>query len=119
LIDAAQSVRQGVPPAEKKQLHYRRLENIPDQHLPAATPIDVMSVDVAGLDLQVLRSHDRTRYRPRLLLVERLDLPFPDMLQDELYLYLKALQYEPYARTVNTLFFQDRSVDAPAPSQHD
>lgn len=116
---AAQSVRQGVPLVEKKQLRSRRLEDILDQHLPAATPIDVMSVDVEGLDLQVLKSNDWTRYRPRLLLVERLDLPFPDLLEDELYLYLKEQQYELYARTVNTLFFQDRSVDATAASQRD
>jgi FkbM family methyltransferase len=116
---AQESLRQGVPLVEKKQLRSRRLEDILDQHLPAATPIDVMSVDVEGLDLQVLKSNDWTRYRPRLLLVERLDLPFPDLLEDELYLYLKEQQYELYARTVNTLFFQDRSVDATAASQHD
>ena len=116
---AAQSVRQGVPLVEKKQLHSRRLEDVLDQHLPAATSIDVMSVDVEGLDLQVLKSNDWTRYRPRLLLVERLDLPFPDLLEDELYRYLKEQQYELYARTVNTLFFQDRSVDAAAVSQRD
>jgi FkbM family methyltransferase len=115
---AAESVRQGVQLVEKKQLHSRRLEDILDQHLPAATTIDVMSVDVEGLDLQVLKSNDWSRYRPRFLLVERLDLAFPALLEDELYLYLKAQHYELYAKTVNTLFFQDRSLDEPAAPQH-
>lgn len=113
---AAASIRQGAPLREKKQLHTRRLEDILDQHLPPATPIDVMSVDVEGLDLQVLRSNDWNRYRPRFLLVERLDLPFSALLQDELYLYLKARGYELYAKTVNTLFFQDCNADERAAS---
>lgn len=108
---AAESIRQGVPLREKRQLHSRRLDDILDQHLPPATLIDVMSVDVEGLDLQVLKSNDWKRYRPRFLLVERLGLPFSALLQDELYLYLQAQGYEFYAKTVNTLFFQDRNSD--------
>lgn len=114
---AAASIRQGVQLVEKKQLHSRRLEDVLAQHLPAATPIDVMSVDVEGLDLQVLKSNNWARYRPRFLLVERLDLPFPALLDDDLYLYLKAQHYELYAKTVNTLFFQDCTLDGPAASQ--
>ncbi len=111
---AEQSLRQGVSLVAKQQVRSRRLDEILDQHLPAATSIDVMSVDVEGLDLQVLKSNDWTRYRPRFLLVERLDLPLSALLEDELYLYLKARQYELYAKTVNTLFFEDCSGDATA-----
>lgn len=48
----------------------RRLDSILREHLPAGTAIDFMSVDVEGLDLEVLRSNDWDAYRPKTLLVE-------------------------------------------------
>ncbi len=46
------------------------LKQILDEHLPAGTTIDFLTVDVEGMDLDVLLSNDWSRYRPRFILVE-------------------------------------------------
>jgi FkbM family methyltransferase len=110
---AEESLRSGVQLLEKRPIEARRLDQILDDHLPSATPIDVMSVDVEGLDLEVLKSNNWAKYRPRLLLVERLGLSFADLLEDELYRYLESRDYELFAKTVNTVFFRDGRSDEP------
>lgn len=57
---------------ETKTLKIRSLKNVLDQFLPPLQKIDFMSIDVEGLDLEVLQSNDWTRYRPKILLVEML-----------------------------------------------
>jgi FkbM family methyltransferase len=113
-LQAKESVQRGVKLIDKQRLETRRLEQVLDQYLPRATAIDMMSVDVEGLDLQVLKSNNWAKYRPAILLVERLGLSFPALLQNELYLYLTSQGYDLYAKTVNTVFFRDaRSNAAP------
>jgi FkbM family methyltransferase len=51
--------------------------------------IDLMSVDCEGLDLQVLRSNDFARYRPRVLIVEDHD----ESADSALARYCHALDY--------------------------
>jgi FkbM family methyltransferase len=109
---AEDAMREGARLIEQRRIDARPLKALLAQHLVGETTIDVMSVDVEGFDLQVLRSNDWTRYRPTLLLVERLGVRFPALLEDELYLYLKQQGYELYAKTVNTVFFRDRRSDA-------
>ena len=41
-----------------------------DQYLPAKTEIDLLTIDVEGLDYEVLRSNDWSRYSPEFILVE-------------------------------------------------
>jgi FkbM family methyltransferase len=41
-----------------------RLDEILNKHLPKNQPIDFMSVDVEGLDLEVLKSNNWEKYRP-------------------------------------------------------
>jgi FkbM family methyltransferase len=56
--------------AERRMVLTQRLDTLLDQHLPAGRRIDLLSIDVEGLDLQVLSSNDWERYRPRVVLVE-------------------------------------------------
>lgn len=46
------------------------LAKILQDHLPANTTIDFMSVDCEGHDAEVLRSNDWTRFKPQVILVE-------------------------------------------------
>jgi hypothetical protein len=48
----------------------RTLDSVLREHLPAGTQIDLLSVDVEGHDLNVLRSLDLDTYRPKLIVVE-------------------------------------------------
>ncbi len=54
----------------KEMLPCVPLTSILEKHLPANTEIDLLDIDVEGLDLQVLKSNDWSKYRPRVVLVE-------------------------------------------------
>ncbi len=47
-----------------------RLETILDTNIEPGTHIDFMSVDVEGMDLEVLQSSNWSKYRPRIVCVE-------------------------------------------------
>lgn len=55
---------------QRKIMPSRRLDDILAEHMPAGTTLDLLSVDVEGADLDVLRSHDWARHQPRALVVE-------------------------------------------------
>jgi FkbM family methyltransferase len=52
----------------------RRLSGLIDQHFPD-TPVDFLSVDTEGHELQVLSSLDLSRHRPRLIVLESIRSP--------------------------------------------
>lgn len=81
------------------------LEQILDTYLPENIEIDFLSVDVEGLDFQVLKSNNWSKYRPKVILVESLDFSFSNLANSEVYEFLVAKGYHLFAKTVNTLFF--------------
>lgn len=56
--------------SEKREVKIDKLENILNQHLPENKNIDVLSVDVEGIDLEVLKSNNWNKYRPTVICVE-------------------------------------------------
>lgn len=94
---------------EKRKVFTYPLKEILDKYLKGGEKIDFMSIDVEGLDFEVIESNDWEKYRPSLLLVEELEkytlaeLP----LKSNLYKFLVANKYELVAKTFNTLFFKD------------
>ncbi len=86
------------------------LAELLDQHLPDAVAIDFLAVDAEGTDLDVLRSNDWTKYRPRLLLVEclagMLDTAEAD---DDVAAFLRSQGYRPVAKTGRTVIFAEPS----------
>lgn len=66
--------------------------------------IDFISIDTEGVDIQVIKSCDWNKYRPKYLLVEALDvLKITDAMQAPVVLYLAEYGYELIAKTVNSL----------------
>lgn len=85
----------------------QRLEQVLDEYLPNHTTVDFMSVDVEGLDLQVLRSNNWDRYRPRYVLVEALESSIENLASDATYKFMRDRGYNLLAKTLNTLIFMD------------
>ena len=86
-----------------------RLSDVLDRHLPPNQKIDFLTIDVEGLDLQVLRSNVWSRYRPSYVLVEALGMRDVDqVINSELHAYMVAKGYSLFAKCINTLFFIDR-----------
>ncbi|MGI0480785.1 FkbM family methyltransferase [Geminocystis sp. CENA526] len=93
---------------DQTEIQTYKLSEILDKYLPPNQSIDFLSIDVEGLDLEVLKSNNWEKYRPKLILVEDLSrLSLKQMQNSEVFCFLDKLDYEIYAKTVNTLFFID------------
>lgn len=88
------------------KLDTKSLHSILDEYLPPNTPIDFMSIDVEGMDLEVLRSNNWSKYRPEIVLVEILDMSLSDIKSSDTNKFMESCGYEIYAKTVNTVFFK-------------
>lgn len=78
-----------------------------DQYVPVNIGIDLLTVDVEGLDYDVLRSNDWSRYSPEFILVECMDaLTLEDVSSDPVAQLLSGQNYSMIARTMNTILFR-------------
>ena len=93
----------------EKEMETSTLEEIFKKYLPYSQEIDFMSIDVEGLDLQVLKSNNWKQFRPKFVLVEILGSSIKDIANSKEYKYLSEFEYEIFAKTVNTVIF--RRVD--------
>lgn len=57
------------------------------------TSIDLLCIDVEGHDLQVLKSIDLKKYRPKLIVIEMHGFTFENIQENEIYCHLKANNY--------------------------
>jgi FkbM family methyltransferase len=79
-----------------------------DRHLPRGQAIDFLSVDAEGYDLQVLRSGDWERFRPRYLLAESVGATLAGLDADPQRRFLDTVGYAPFAKTVHTVIYRDQ-----------
>ncbi|MFL5729963.1 MAG: FkbM family methyltransferase [Cytophagaceae bacterium] len=82
-----------------------RLEEILNKHLPAGQIIDFLSIDVEGLDMEVLLSNNWSKYRPRVVIIEYLRTSLEGLLKSKLHEFMKQQNYVLFSRTVNSVFF--------------
>ncbi len=65
-----------------------------------------MSVDVEGFDYEVIASNNWQRFRPKLVLVEMLGVPYGQAVAEQPTGRLLAqADYSPVAKTYNTVMF--------------
>lgn len=84
----------------------RTLSDVLAEYLPRGQSIDFMSIDVEGLDLEVLKSNDWHRFRPRVLLVEARALSIDGFETDPTLKFARSVGYDAVAKTVNTVIFR-------------
>lgn len=90
----------------EKDMETSTLEKILEKYLPSGQEIDFMSIDVEGLDLQVLKSNNWKQFRPKFVLVEVLGCSISEIANSKEYKYLAGFGYEIFAKTVNTVIFR-------------
>ena len=83
-----------------------RLDTLLDRHVPAGTAIDLLTVDVEGLDLEVLESNDWKRFRPEYVMAEALGFELEQAVVAPLPAFMASVGYRLVAKTMNTLFFR-------------
>lgn len=91
-----------------KKIETTTLEEVLDSKLEKNQVIDFMSVDVEGLDFDVIKSLNFDKYLPRILLVEMLGSSISALNDDECYNFLLKKGYWLYAKTINTFIFKSK-----------
>lgn len=90
------------------------LKEILDKNLPADMRLDFFDVDVEGFDLEVLKSNDWVRYRPKVVVTETDSSIKNDILSD-ITLFLETVDYRLVGKSVingnlGNLFFLDNKL---------
>lgn len=69
--------------------------------------IEFLSIDVEGLDIEVLESNDWDKYRPKIILVEELKTDIQSIIKSSIvHKYMIEKNYKLLYRTVNTSFYE-------------
>lgn len=91
-----------------KQLTTRTLAEVLEESLPTAarkSGIDFLSVDVEGLDLDVLKSNDWSRFRPRAVVAEILQSDLEGLAADPVSLFLNEMGYLIKSKCINSVLY--------------
>ena len=89
------------------QLKTQTLAEVLDKHLPPEQKIDFLSIDVEGLDYQVMSSNNWDKYKPKVILVEDLELSsLKNINTSKVCLFLEERGYVLLAKTMRTLIFK-------------
>lgn len=96
---------------EKRKIKTKTLNQILFE-LKEKTPnvIDLLSVDVEGHDFNVLQSIDLLKYRPRLIVVEIHNFDLANISENEIYKYLKNVDYQLLGYIMMNAYFLDSKV---------
>jgi FkbM family methyltransferase len=76
------------------KVNLRRLDTIMAQHAPDVRETDIVSVDVEGWELEVLRGLSFSQYKPKVLIIENIfsDKSYRDFMEDRGYHLWRTLQ---------------------------
>jgi FkbM family methyltransferase len=94
---------------QKQTMTVRSLAEILAQYFPHGRDIDFLSVDVEGMDLEVLESNDWELFCPDCVLVESLELSLTGIHNCSVFRFLSQKGYDAFAKTLNTLIFRRNS----------
>ncbi|MGB3721662.1 MAG: FkbM family methyltransferase [Pacificimonas sp.] len=95
---------------ERRDIKTRRMDNILAENIPPGTSVDVLSVDVEGFDLSVLKSNDWEKYRPSIIIAECGDGPLSAIGSDPVAAFLDSKSYDFHAKTGLSVIFVDMSI---------
>ena len=91
---------------KKTTVNTDRLDSILSAYLPN-TPIDFMSIDVEGHEMEVLHSNNWDLFRPKYLLIELLNADLDSIRTSQTHQFLINEGYKIFAKAYHTYFFVD------------
>lgn len=92
---------------EEKQIDTKPLSDILECYMKTGILIDILNVDVEGMDLQVLKSNDWNKYRPKYVVAECLKSDIMNLMDDNIVSYICDLKYKACAITGRSIIFSD------------
>lgn len=109
------AVRRQLDKGDTKQVGTEKVKIAPlrvvlEQNLPKNKKIDLMNIDIEGLDLEALESNDWQRFRPRVVTIEDHSLLEKGMDQSQIYRFMRDTGYRLSSHTFDTSFYIDSGV---------
>ena len=92
-----------------RKIKTKTLTEVLNLYLKNESKIDFMSIDVEGLDLEVLQSNDWNKYKPDFLLVEIQKYGLENLKNHKIYEFISNKEYELICSTINTFIFKRKS----------
>ena len=90
---------------ESRNINTFTLEEILKNNIPSQQEIDMLSVDVEGLDLEVLKSNNWELFSPRVIIAECLSTLLDEVSSDHVYIFLKSMGYKLYGKSGFSFIF--------------
>ncbi|MES2308698.1 MAG: FkbM family methyltransferase [Verrucomicrobiota bacterium] len=92
-------------PTQKIQTN--TLTQILDEHAPKNQPFELLTIDVEGMDLEVLQTLDWERYRPHIVFVEDHTFNIESPQDSITFQFMKSQKYTLVGKTISTLMFDE------------
>lgn len=89
---------------EMHNVQIQRIETILDMYIKDCN-LEMLFIDVEGVDFQVLQSNNFEKYRPRVILIEASHLNPSEITTNPISTYLQALDYTLYSWIAPSLMF--------------
>lgn len=94
---------------ETKRIKTQKLKNILDKYLPENQLIDFISIDVEGLDLEILKSNSWDKYQPKYILIEMHFNDIQEIFNNDIYKFLIEKNYKLISIIRITVLFKYQS----------
>lgn len=82
------------------------LADVLDRHVPEGQHIDLLSIDVEGEELGVLRSNNWEKYCPDVIIIEFLETSLVSLQSDPAVVFLAEKGFVPVARLTNSIILR-------------
>ncbi|WP_207424486.1 FkbM family methyltransferase [Desertivirga brevis] len=92
------------------ELKTKTLENILNEYLPENQEIDFLSIDAEGFDVNVIKSNNWTKYRPKIVLIEN-EVNLNNVDKSSIHQLMIQYNYELYAKTVKTYLYKEKNFE--------
>jgi FkbM family methyltransferase len=95
---------------EERKVKCTTMNALLEKHLPKDTNIDLLSIDVEGVEDEVFSEFDIEKYRPKVILVEIHANSIPEVLESSIYQYLFNAGYVYKSQCSVTSIFVDSRI---------
>jgi FkbM family methyltransferase len=92
------------------QVKLERLDTVLEKNIPAHTEIDLMSIDVEGMDLAVLFSNNWKKFLPKVIIVEDATFSILNPQKSKIYTFLIKKGYKLVGITDVSLVFTQKNL---------
>lgn len=102
----------GIRIIDRVQVQCFPLSEVLSTHLPPDMgQFEILSVDVEGLDLEVLKTNDWDRFRPKVVVAEDLRQDIYGILSSPMSAFLRSKGYEAHCKLMNSVIYVQGAVD--------